>query len=401
MRKQAFFYLKPFLLSAVASRKKARELQQCLNQGYLYLQTLVNNLKNKPELTYFYAVKIDYIIVGLGLAGLAFAEELVNAKKSFVVFEDDSQTSSLVAGGVYNPVILKRFTPVWNAKEQLEIALPFYEKLEQKFNQQFDEKFITKKVFKSIEEQNNWFTALDKPNLTDYLDPNLDTKKYEGVIGNLCFGNVRETGRIDTKKLVEAYRDFLEKEDKIRFEKFEYAQIQFEENSITYKNITANKIVFCEGFGIKQNPFFNYLPLNEAKGELMIIHAPKLNIDFLVKSTLFVLPLGNHYYKVGATFNWKDKTSEPSEEGKIELVEKLQKVLNIPYEIVAQSAGIRPTVKDRRPLVGLHKKFPQLAILNGLGTRGVMIAPTVAKQLFHHIENQEKLDAEIDINRFS
>lgn len=365
------------------------------------MQTLVNNLKNKPKLTYFYAVKIDYIIVGLGLAGLAFAEKLVNAKKSFVVFEDDSQTSSLVAGGVYNPVILKRFTPVWNAKEQLEMALPFYENLERRFNQQFDEKFITKKVFKSIEEQNNWFTALDKPNLTDYLDPNLDTKKYEGVIGNLCFGNVRETGRIDTKKLVEAYRDFLEKESKIRFEKFEYDRIQFEESSITYKNITANKIVFCEGFGMKQNPFFNHLPLNEAKGELITIYAPKLHIDFLVKSTLFVLPLGNHYYKVGATFNWKDKTSEPSEEGKIELVEKLQKVLNIPYEIVEQSAGIRPTVKDRRPLVGVHKKFPQLAILNGLGTRGVMIAPTVAKQLFQHLEHHQKLDTEIDISRFS
>lgn len=346
-------------------------------------------------------MKIDYIIVGLGLAGLAFAEELLQADKSFLVFEDDSQTSSLVAGGVYNPVILKRFTPVWNAKEQLEIALPFYKKLERKFNQKLDEKFLTKKIFKSIEEQNNWFSALDKPNLTAYLDPNLDTKKYDGVIGNLGFGNVKETGRIDTKKLVEAYRDFLQKDDKIRFEKFEYTQIQFEENSIFYKNIKANHIVFCEGFGMKHNPFFKYLPLNEAKGELITIYAPELNIDFLLKSTLFVLPLGNNLYKVGATFNWKDKTSTPSEEGKNELIEKLQRVLTIPYEIVDQTAGIRPTVKDRRPLVGVHSKYKQLAILNGLGTRGVMIAPTVAKQLFQHIDHQQKLDAEIDINRFS
>ncbi|MDP5093809.1 MAG: FAD-binding oxidoreductase [Polaribacter sp.] len=346
-------------------------------------------------------MKIDYIIVGLGLAGLAFVEELLHANKSFIVFEDDSQTSSLVAGGVYNPVILKRFTPVWNAKEQLEIALPFYENLERKFNQKFDEKFQTKKAFKSIEEQNNWFAALDKPNLTDYLEPNIDTKKYKGILGDVGFGNVRETGRIDTLKLVESYRDYLQKENKIRFEKFDYSQIVFQENSITYKDINANKIVFCEGFGMKQNPFFNQLPLNEAKGELITIHAPELNIDFLLKSTLFVLPLGNDLYKVGATFNWKDKTSNPSEEGKNELIEKLQKVLTIPYEIVAQTAGIRPTVKDRRPLVGVHLKHKQLAILNGLGTRGVMIAPTVAKQLFQHLEHHEKLDAEIDISRFS
>lgn len=353
------------------------------------------------QLAYFCLVKIDYIIVGLGLAGLAFAEELFNANKSFLVFEDDSQTSSLVAGGVYNPVILKRFTPVWNAKEQLEIALPFYESLELKFNQKFDEKFQTKKAFKSIEEQNNWFAALDKPNLAAYLESTIDTKKYDGILGDVGFGNVKETGRIDTLTLVETYRNFLQKDHKIRFEKFDYSQIVFQESTITYQDINAQKIVFCEGFGMKQNPFFNQLPLNEAKGELITIHAPELKIYFLLKSTLFVLPLGNDLYKVGATFNWKDKTSEPTEEGKNELIEKLQKVLTIPYEIVGQTAGIRPTVKDRRPLVGVHSKHKQLAILNGLGTRGVMIAPTVAKQLFHHLEHQEKLDTEIDINRFS
>jgi glycine/D-amino acid oxidase-like deaminating enzyme len=149
-----------------------------------------------------------------------------------------------------------------------------------------------------------------------------------------------------------------------------------------------------------KNLFFNYLPLNEVKGELIIVHAPKLEIDFLIKSTLFVLPLGNHLYKVGATFNWSDKTSNPSEEGKTELVEKLKKVITVPYKIVEQTAGIRPTVRDRRPLVGVHPAYNRLAILNGLGTRGVMIAPTVAKQLFNNLEKDEKLDVEIDIKRF-
>ena len=345
-------------------------------------------------------MKVDYIIVGLGLAGLAFVEELIENNKSFIVFEDDSQTSSLVAGGVYNPVILKRFTPVWNAKQQLEVALPFYKKLEKKFIQKFDEKFTTKKVFKSIEDQNNWFAATDKPNLSNYLDPKLDTKKYEGVLADFAFGNVKETGRIDTKKLVETYRNYLKVENKIRFEKFYHHLLKIISNGVSYKNIEASKIVFCEGFGLKQNPFFNYLPLNEAKGELITIYAPNLNIDFLLKSTLFVLPLGDNYYKVGATFNWKDKTSLPSKEGKEELVTKLKKVINVDYKIINQTAGIRPTVKDRRPLVGKHPKHSQLSVLNGLGTRGVMIAPTVAKNLFNHLENDFKLNIETDITRF-
>lgn len=345
-------------------------------------------------------MKLDYIIVGLGLAGVAFAEELLAANKSFMVFEDNSQTSSLVAGGVYNPVILKRFTPVWNAKQQLAIALPFYEKLEQKFNTKFDEKFLTKKVFKSVEEQNNWFEAADKPLLKNYIDSKIDTQKIQSIVADFGFGNVKETGRIDTKKLVEVYRTYLQKEKKIKFEKFNHQKIKFKENLIEYKEITTNRIVFCEGFGMRDNLFFNYLPLNEVKGELIIIHAPNLKIDFLLKSTLFVLPLGNDEYKVGATFNWKDKTSNPSEEGKKELIEKLEKVIKVPYKILEQTAGVRPTVKDRRPLVGKQPAYPNLAILNGLGTRGVMIAPTVAKNLFNHLENGQDLDAEIDIKRF-
>ncbi|APG65191.1 FAD-dependent oxidoreductase [Tenacibaculum todarodis] len=345
-------------------------------------------------------MKVDYIIVGLGLAGLAFAEELVENNKSFIVFEDSSQTSSLVAGGVYNPVILKRFTPVWNAKEQLAVALPFYKQLEAKFNTKFDQKFTTKKVFKSIEDQNNWFEASDKPKLVDYIDPNLDTKSYNGVLADFSFGNVKETGRIDTKKLVETYRNYLESENAIRFEKFEHQQIKFQENTVKYEEIEANNIVFCEGFGVTENPFFNKLPLNEAKGELITIHAPELDIDFLLKSTLFVLPLGDNIYKVGATFNWTDKTSNPSEEGKKELVEKLEKVINVPYKIIEQTAGIRPTVAGRRPLVGVHPTYKKLVVLNGLGTRGVMIAPTVAKQLYNHLENGADLDQEIDIIRF-
>ena len=345
-------------------------------------------------------MKVDYIIVGLGLAGLAFTEELLANHKSFVVFENNSQNASLVAGGVYNPVIVKRFTPVWNAKEQLEVALPFYQKIEEKFNTQFDEKFLTKKVFKSIEDQNNWFIAIDKHNLSDYLDDEIDHITYQGIHSDFGFGNVKETGRVDTKKLIATYRNRLKNEGKIRFEQFDYQKIIINTDSVIYQDIESKKIVFSEGFGLKENPFFNHLPLTGVKGETITIFASDLNIDFQLKSTVFVLPLGNHFYKVGATFNWTDKTSIPTSEGKKELIDKLKKVITVNYEIVEHTAGVRPTTKDRRPLVGTHPKHKILAVLNGLGTRGVMIAPTVAKELYNHLENDTELDCEININRF-
>ncbi len=345
-------------------------------------------------------MSVDYIIVGLGLAGLAFVEELIADNKTFIVFEDSSQTSSLVAIGAYNPIVLKRFTPVWNGHEQLQTALPFYHKLEKKFNQKFDTKFSIRKVFKSIEDENNWFTAIDKPTLDVYMKPKILREKVNGVIADFGFGELTGTGRIDTKKLITTYRNYLKEKNRILLKKFDYNQIELSEKGVSYKDITAKRIVFCEGFGIKQNPFFKDLPLEEAKGELITIHAPDLDIDFLLKSALFVLPLGDYNYKIGATFNWTDKTSEPTFEAREELINKLKKVINVSYTIIEQTAGIRPTVNDRRPLVGIHSEYKQLAVLNGLGTRGVMVVPTVAKNLYNHIENGAILDKEIDIKRF-
>ncbi len=345
-------------------------------------------------------MNVDYIVVGLGLAGLAFVEELINQNKSFIVFEDASQTSSLVAGGMYNPVILKRFTPVWNGHEQLQLALPFYKKLEDKFNTQFDFKFTTKKMFTSVGDENNWFIASDKPVLAHYMLPNVKKDVIPGVIGEYGYGELTGTGRVDTDLLLQTYRSYLTERNELITNSFDYSLLNIEANYYEYNSIKAQRIVFSEGYGLSKNPFFNYLPLNGTKGELITIHAPGLDIDFLLKSTLFVFPLGDNFFRVGATFNWTDKTGSPTEEGKQELIEKLEKVINVPYQVIKQSAGIRPTVKDRRPLVGEHPTHKNMYVLNGLGTRGVMIAPTVAKQLFNTIENNIPLDDEINITRF-
>lgn len=346
-------------------------------------------------------MEVDYIIVGLGLAGLAFSRELEKNKKTYIVFEDGSQQSSQVAGGMYNPIILKRFTPVWDASKQLEIALPFYSELEALLNNKYDYKIDVCRLMTSIEEQNNWFAASDNPALTDYLIPKIDKSKFKGIDSPFGYGRVIKTGRIDTNTLLRDYKKRLELMQQIKYSSFNYNAILFTEEYLEYKSIKAKKILFCEGFGMRKNPFFRELPMNEVKGELLTIYAPELDIDFVLKSSVFIMPLENHKFKVGATFDWEDKTSLPSEKGKKELLQKLDAILKVPYEVVNHVAGIRPTVKDRRPLVGKHSEKPQLAILNGLGTRGVMIAPTIANELYNHLENDAELRKEIDINRFN
>jgi glycine/D-amino acid oxidase-like deaminating enzyme len=167
-----------------------------------------------------------------------------------------------------------------------------------------------------------------------------------------------------------------------------------------YKGFQAKNIVFAEGFGIQNNPFFKNIPLDGTKGELLIIRARDLKLKEIVKSAVFLIPLGNDLYKVGATYNREDKTNLPTEEAKEELVSELNKLITSSFEIVQHNAGIRPTVRDRRPLLGSHPNYKNMHILNGLGTRGVMLAPAMAADLFNCIENDTPLDATINIKRF-
>ncbi|WP_282136545.1 NAD(P)/FAD-dependent oxidoreductase [Seonamhaeicola maritimus] len=345
-------------------------------------------------------MEVDYIVVGIGLAGINFCEQLRESNKNFVVFDNGSQLSSAVAGGLYNPVILKRFTSVWKSKEQLELALPIYASLEKLLKVKLDYKIPVYRKFASTEEQNNWFTASDKPLLKEYLSDKIVKNSNKSIDAPFGFGEVFSTGRIDIKTLINAYKEFLKKQNMFFEADFDYETLKMTSDKVQYENIEAKQIVFAEGFGIKKNPFFNDLPLVPAKGELLVIQAPELKIDFVLKSAAFLIPLGNDLYIVGATYEWKDLTNNTSLKGKEELLGKLKRLITCPFKVVNQVAGVRPTVKDRRPLVGSHSIHKNMFVLNGLGTRGVMIGPYVAKQLYNFIENDMALDEEIDIKRF-
>lgn len=344
---------------------------------------------------------IDYLVVGLGLAGVSFCEQLEAHNKTFHVISDASQTSSVVAGGLYNPVILKRFTLAWNAHEQLETALPFYKNLENKLQTQLDYKIPVLRRFASIEEQNMWFEAADKKQLGYFLSTTIQKNSNKHIDAPFGYGEVLYTGRIDTKTLLVSYQNYLSDKSQFTQQNFDFDKLVIDQDYVAYGNLKAKHMVFATGFGVKENPYFSYLPLNGTKGELLTIKAPELKEENVIKSSVFIIPLGNDLYRIGATYKWKDKTNVPTLESRVELLEKLDTFITCAYEVVDHVAGIRPTVADRRPLVGQHPKHKNLYILNGFGSRGVMIGPTASLGLYQFIENGQVLDSEMNISRFT
>ena len=345
--------------------------------------------------------QVDYIIVGFGLAGMAFADLLERKGHTFTIIDKQTDAASRVAAGLINPVILKRYTMPWQGEMQFDLANAFFNDLASRLQVEAVKQLQVYKLFSSIEDQNNWFEASDKPVLSRFLNSQLKSDVAPQVEAKLHCGEVRETLKIDIPKLLDAYKAYLETIGAYAQENFEYEALQLlGEHQVQYKEILAKKVIFAEGYGIHKNPFFNKLPLVGNKGEYIDIHAPGLKLTQAVKASFFIIPLGADLYKVGATFNWKDKDSKPTEEAQKELIEKLNKVLKCEFEVVAQHAAVRPTTGDRRPLLGVHPQYKQLVLLNGLGTRGTMMAPYLAQQLYAHLELGEALDEELSIMRF-
>ena len=345
-------------------------------------------------------MKVDYIEVGFGLAGMAFVNELEKANKSFVVIDDANDNPNRIVGGMYNPIILKRFTPAWKSHEMWQYSLPTYKSLQDKFDKIYIKPFEIFRILHAIEEQNNWMVASDKAIMSEYMQPKIVKKEINGIQAPFGFGQLTNVGRVEGEILLQDYKNYLISKEFFLQQIFEYKNLNIRDDIVEYLNIEAAQIVFSEGSSIHQNPFFNYLPMREAKGEMLLIEVPDLEIDFTIKSGVFMVPFANNLFVVGATYNWEDKTLKPTEEGTNELVKKLNRFLKLPYKIISSRVGIRPTVKDRRPLVGKHPKYPNLAVLNGLGTRGVIIAPYIAKELYNHLEKAKPIQDEMNIKRF-
>jgi len=343
---------------------------------------------------------LDYIVVGLGLSGVAVCANLEKHKRTFKVIADGQKMASIVAGGVYNPVVLKRLTPTWQGSEFLDYALPFYRNMEKQLAiTVLHEDNILRRIA-SVEEQNNWFTAADRPGLDRFLSIPIQSNKNAAIMAPFGFGRVAETGRVDVPRLLSAYADYLNETDRLLHEEIDFDSLSVQQDSVRYKEYKAGRMIFAMGYRALESPWFNYLPIQGNKGEVLVIEAPELQLHGILKAADFVIPLGNHQYKVGATYNPRDLSFKPTQASESRLIQNLESLISCSYTIIRHEAGIRPTVPDRRPLVGRHPEYPNLAILNGMGSRGVLLAPRMANELIQHMEKGTSLGPETDINRF-
>lgn len=347
--------------------------------------------------------RVDYLIVGQGIAGTFLAHGLNQKNLSFkVVDKGYKHGSSHVAAGIINPLVLKRLTKTWRVNDFVEYNKLFYPKLNRFLSKKVHKPISLFKLISSDDESTFWKKRSKEDELDDYINEGLSKAKLPNVFTEPFFvGKVKHTSWVDIKRLLSEYRLYLKANDKLIQESFDYSALEFKKDRLLYHGVSAKKIIFCEGSMIGHNPFFNYLPMGLNKGELITIESQNLQLNSMYKKKVFILPRGNDIYKVGATFEWEWESNSPSKHKRQELIDSLNKLIKVPYKIINHEAGIRPSVRDRRPLMGPHPENEKLVIFNGLGSRGCLMGPLLSEELINHLENNTPLNRELSISRFN
>jgi glycine/D-amino acid oxidase-like deaminating enzyme len=344
--------------------------------------------------------QVKYLIVGQGITGTFAAFSCIRQKIDFILVDDSPPNfSSKVAAGIINPLTGRFIVKTWRADE----LIPFAEKIYGEFEELLQEKLFHHlpiyRIFKSEDQRNSWLKKQHSDDIKEYYDRFTEpvnryvNDPYGGIVTKHSF-------YVDTEKLLGKTRKYLQENNRFIRSGIDYKDIVLETDCINWNGITAEKIIFCEGYHILKNPWFNWLPLVPAKGEVLVIKSQFLPEDVILNKGIFILPIGNHHFKVGATFHRKFNDEDVSVEGLMELEEKLTEMLQVDFEIVDQQAGVRPAVRDYRPLIGSHPEHPQLSVINGMGTKGYLLAPFFSEQLVNHLEYGSIIDTEVDIRRF-
>lgn len=337
------------------------------------------------------------LVIGQGIAGTLLAWSLLRRGAAVHLADGDLPGgSSSVAAGIINPVTGKRFVKSWRFEAFFPVARAAYQQLEQALGiTVWREKPIVR-LLATAEEANDWAVRCAMPDYTDYLGELPDAGAWSGFVKpDFRFGAIKQAARVEFVPLLAAFRRSMVERGLFLEKGLDYQEV--ERFAADYDHI-----VFCEGYRALHNPFFPDLPWQIAKGEALLLRFPDpraTHISDMLKKTMTLVPLGDGTFWAGGSYQWHYPDLAPSAGERDFMLRHVQEMLAAPFEVVGHVAGVRPTVKDRRPFLGQSRVYPKAFIFNGLGTKGALLAPYWAEHLAEHILEGKAIDPEVSVMR--
>lgn len=341
----------------------------------------------------------EYLILGGGIAGMMMAYELAKKGCSFLVIDDAPEnSSSKIAAGMFNPISGKRMTINWKANELLKSLHEAFIDFEKMLGKSYLVNANIHQAFGNSKESNDFASRLDSADFKQFVKAeHVDKTPLLEEFGSFI---VDGSGWVKTKEWIEDYQQYLKGRGEFIAQRFDWDKVIWKDGKWHYDEYCFDKLICCEGHQYAKNPYFNWLPFKLCKGQVLLIKCAGLPKEFILKKGVYLVHQYDDVFKVGASYEWNYDDDKPNDMGREMLIEKVKQMISLPFEVVYQDAGIRPTTRDRAAILGKHPKQEQLYILNGLGTKGMLQAPYLAQHLAKHLLEGVHLFPEVDVARF-
>ncbi len=341
------------------------------------------------------------LIVGQGIAGTLLAWELKRKHWDIAVVDEGAgKSSSRAAPGVVNPIDLRKPGPAWGSSAFLPVALRSYEAMERDLGPGIYLPMNLAKVFRNGKEKEKWSSEKAQRRIAPYV-------KNEGIpeaLVHSAYGYqvMGPAATIDVRTMIDRFRDRLRAEGRLYREQFRPKDLVISDRvPVQWKGEPFDRVIFCEGFKGRENPWFQHVPITPVKGESFVLKGDGDQTGSVIHREKFLAPMPGPYFRFGSTYDHSGLDLRTTQKGGEELREGLHRTLNGSFEVVEQCAGIRPGSTDARPHLGEHPHYPALCILNGLGSKGLTIGPYLALRLSSLLERGEVISEEVNVKRWS
>lgn len=313
--------------------------------------------------------------MGQGLAGTCVAWHLWWRDEDFSLVDRGQGGASRVAAGLINPVTGKNFEPSWRIGEFLPEALVFYRRIEEELGVKLWHPMTVLRLAGSEKEWAKISAKLGDGKVMPWVGA--VAQPPEGWSGAV---EVTGGGRLDTRLFVEASRNFFREKGMDR-----------------EADDGGAPRVFCEGaVGLMAG---KYGPHRCAKGEILTVRAEGWDqLRIKVGGGGWMVPIGDGLFRAGATYEWNELDECPTEKGRAFVEKIVRRLGGDDFEVVDHVAGIRPILRRSEPLIGPLEGRDWM--FNGLGSKGSLYAPGVARQLVAWMLDGIRCEPDLDYGAF-